>query len=429
MSTNTTQIPAPLNSLTPSETPAVAAPAHHKFGPSSHKNREICPGWKNDQDSDKSAANEGTLMHLSTETGNLSGLTEEQAAQVTKCINYVAGLLRKGTVIEDRKEARLTILGGRTFGTTDRLILIRRPNGKLHIDVVDYKMGWNSVDDASENRQGFNYVLGAADLPGLWQEAETISVHLLLPRRDEVSKHTFTRADLPRLGLIISNILARAEHWSATRDASMLQLNEVNCTYCGRKATCPVMMNYGIAHAKKYAPLEIADEVHSSQITDPAAMAKFFIALKVLEKMVDSGKKHVAEFAKENDLPGFVRRERKGKVTITNSVAAWPQLLKALDITSLESPALVDLINTATFSYTDIVAAVSAKAGKGKPKTEALGKLWTSLQDADCVYEADSTPYLQRVKEDLPIEVAATPVPLPEPAVATTSRVTGPAVE
>jgi hypothetical protein len=394
-------------------------PAHHKFGPSSLKNREICAGWKNDQSSDKSRADEGTKLHLAFENRDLAGLDAEQAEQVQKCINYVAPLEKNALIII--REARLKVLPNpetgkeQTFGTADLVILRRLANGKLHIDVVDEKYGWNPVDDAKENRQGFSYVLGAWELPGEWRQAESCTMHFLSPRIDDVSRHTFFKRDIPRLSLTVSSIIAKAEHWDKTRDPSMLVLNETNCTWCGRKATCPAMINYGIAHAKKYKPLEIAEETHSSTITDPVKMGQFYIALKVLEKLVDSGKKHVAAFTLENDIPGFSRRERKGKVTITNSVSAWPVLLKKFGITSLDDPAIADLINCATFSYADITKFVSDKAGKGKAKTEAVGRLWTDLQDVEAVFQSEPSAYLQRDKEEAVLDVIATPVVEAEP--------------
>jgi hypothetical protein len=438
----------------------VEAPAHHKFGPSSLKNREICPGWKNDQSGDKTAADEGTKMHLAFEKKDLTGLDPEQAEQVTKCLNYAASL-EKGALVVLR-EARLIVLGGQTFGTADLVILRRLKNGKLHIDVLDEKYGRKEVDDAETNRQGFAYVIGAFDLPGDWFKAESCTVHFLTPRRDEVSTHTFFRKDLPRLSLTVSNIIARAEHYSksgetdATRDSSMLQLTEDNCTWCGRKATCPKMLAYGLAHAKKYAPLEIAEETHSSTITDGAKMAQLYTASKILEKMVDSVKKHVIAFSRENEMPGYSLRERKCPVKINNVVLAWPELLKVFEIDLAASPdaaaKLAELIGSCgDFSYADVLKLASSKAAKGQ-KTEAAKQLWITLSNAECVYAGEPTTYLQRNKEtDVAIEVSAVPVLLShtsetreaetpaerlddrvkavEQKVESTSCVTGPAVD
>lgn len=377
-----------------------SAAAHHAIGPSSQKNKAICPGWVNDPYSDKTRADEGTDLHEATEKGRTDGLTPEQAEQVTKCLNYVK-TLEQGA-IEVRKEVRLSILGGKTFGTADRLIK-RKLNAKIHADVIDFKFGWKAVDDAKDNIQGFNYVLGASEL---WPEVDSFKVHFLSPRRDEVSTHTFFRSDLARLRLVVATIIDRVLRWEKTKDDSMLNLDEANCMYCGRKAdgSCPRILQFALTHAKSYAPLEVAEEVHSSQISDPVAMSRFFTAIRVLEKMVDSGKKHVAEYAKTQDIPGYVRRERAGKVSINNSLLAWPVLKEKLGITSLDDPAFMELVAASTFSYSDIQKIVSGRAARGD-KSKAIGALWAALQDADAVRAADPIPYLQRVKDDAPVEV------------------------
>jgi len=384
---------------------------HHKFGPSSLKSRRICPGWKNNQGGDKTAAIEGTMMHLAFERRDMTGLNDEQASQVQKCIDYVTPLETGALIV--LREARLDVLDGQTFGTADLVILRRLKNGRLHIDVVDEKYGKTEVDDAADNDQGYAYVLGAWDLPGEWRKAESCTVHFLSPRLDDVSRHTFYKKDIPRLSMITSTTIGQAEHWDKTRDPSMLRMNETNCSRCARKATgeCHLATNYVIAHAKAYRPLEVAEETHSSRITDPVKMGQFYIALRVLEKMVDSGKKHVAEFALEHDIPGFTRRERKGKVTVNNSVAAWPVLLKTFGIEKLDDPQMIDLINCATFSYADLQNWVSEKAGKGKAKTAAVAALWTDLQNVECVYQAEPSAYLQRDKEEPVTEISATEVP------------------
>ena len=51
--------------------------SHHKYGPSSLKWREICPGWDNEPQPTEGgsiAALEGTMMHKALETGNYEGV-------------------------------------------------------------------------------------------------------------------------------------------------------------------------------------------------------------------------------------------------------------------------------------------------------------------------------------------------------------------
>jgi hypothetical protein len=53
--------------------------SHHKYGPSSLKWREICPGWDNEPQPTEGgsvAALEGTMMHKALETGNYTDLVQ-----------------------------------------------------------------------------------------------------------------------------------------------------------------------------------------------------------------------------------------------------------------------------------------------------------------------------------------------------------------
>jgi hypothetical protein len=61
---------------------------HHKFSPSQLMYREACPGWQPDEGPSSVAAAEGTMMHKALETGDYSGLTEEQK----KCVDMVQDL-------------------------------------------------------------------------------------------------------------------------------------------------------------------------------------------------------------------------------------------------------------------------------------------------------------------------------------------------
>ena len=79
---------------------------HHKFGPSALKYIEICPGFRNSNETNP-VAEEGTFLHEACETGNLDGLSSEQKGLVSSCLTYV-GKLEEGAD-EVHKEVRLII--------------------------------------------------------------------------------------------------------------------------------------------------------------------------------------------------------------------------------------------------------------------------------------------------------------------------------
>ena len=80
--------------------------AHHKFGPSSLKYIEICPGFRNSNETNP-VAEEGTFLHEACESGDLEGLSEEQQGLVGICLDYLTKL-EKGAD-EIHKEIKLDI--------------------------------------------------------------------------------------------------------------------------------------------------------------------------------------------------------------------------------------------------------------------------------------------------------------------------------
>lgn len=362
--------------------------AHAKHGPSSLKNKAVCPGWINDPTSDTTRADEGTRLHAAAESGNLAGLDAEQAGAVTKCLNYLAPLEKNAKVV--LKEVRLNVCGV-TWGTSDRVIVTK--DGHLH--VPDFKFGFGSVDDAEVNLQGWAYALGAW---ALYPECPTCTVHFLLPRRDEVSHHTFTRADISRMELAVRTVIARCEEFDRSGDVSMLHATEDNCLYCGRKGTCPKVTSVALATVKKYAPLEIVEEVHSSQITNPAQMAKLVSMVKVIEKFVDSVKHHSLQMAL--DQGGLY--DESGKAIYELAQKSAPRevanLGSAVDV--LRSFGLTDaeLLTACKLSLPKALSLVGEKAPRGK-KSALIGEVETKLSEAGAIAQAEPIRYLKKVKE------------------------------
>lgn len=369
---------------------------HHIFGPSTLKNRAVCPGWTNDQYSDKTRADEGTLLHAAAETGDYSKLvTDEQRQCVDLVLSYVRPLEAKATRVF--KEQRVEILGGKTFGTADRIIYSAANGG--HIDVVDFKFGRNPVDDAENNLQGHAYLLGGWDfVRSLGLPVRTGKVHFLLPRLDVVDVAAFeVEKDYSRLGLAIGIVLDRAQEFATTGNEELLNPTAENCLYCGRKAGCQKVINYSLATAKKYAPLELVEEVHSSAITDPAQMAKLLTASRILEKMVDSVKTHAMQLALEQggtlcDEHGNVVyeiAERAGNRKITDLGLALPVLSKYLDDR--------ELLQVAEVSLPGALKLIASKAKRGE-KAKVMGAVEAELAELDAVTSGEPTKYLRRAK-------------------------------
>lgn len=360
-------------------------PKHAKFGPSSLKSRELCPGWRNDSSSDTSRADEGTMLHLAVETGELPAtLTDEQKHCVDECLKFCAVLEKDA--LEVYKEVRLSICGGLTFGTSDRVII--KMNGRKKIaHVPDFKFGYNAIDDAEENRQGMAYAVGVFEK----FDVEEVYIWFVIPRRDEILYHIFTRADVARLELIVRTIIARCEEFDKTGDNTMLRPSEAACLYCGRKGKCEAVKNYALTISQNYATLEVVDNVHSSQITDPEKMARAFTLARIMEKWAESVKKHALEMhLNGGELPGYEIRERAATREINNPILALPVLREYLD--------QEEIVACAKLSLSKMEKIVSDKAEKGK-KSKAVGEFNRKLLEAECVTNGEPTRFLQRSKE------------------------------
>ena len=382
----------PISEGAPAPTPEPET--HHKFAPSSMKFRAICPGFDQDQTGDSSKADLGTLSHKAFELGDLSILpTKESRDAVRKCLK-IAVRLEKGAD-EIHKEVRLSILGGLTYGTSDEVII-----KKTHADVLDEKYGLLPIDDPKENWQGWSYASGVFDR---WPKLQTVTVWFLIPYRDEVLQHTFSRAEFVGINLKLRIVIERAKKFResgstyATRDASFLKMTEEGCTYCAHKAECPASVDYALATTKKYAPLELVDDVHSSQITEPAKMVKLLRASKILEKMCESVNQHARTFAAEH---GGLHDET-GKMVYKLASRASPRKIKnigaAIDVFR-EHLTDGELLLESDISLTGCLDRIANKAARGQ-KAKLRGAVETKLAEADALSCGEPTYFLTKVRE------------------------------
>jgi hypothetical protein len=82
---------------------------HHELGPSTLKYVEICPSYRSSNETNP-FAEEGTMLHEAAETGELSGLNEEQLRHVVSCLDYIKPMEDAADRVE--KEMRVEIRHG-----------------------------------------------------------------------------------------------------------------------------------------------------------------------------------------------------------------------------------------------------------------------------------------------------------------------------
>lgn len=326
---------------------------HAKYPPSKLRNLELCVGYENDN-TPNVAASEGTLMHKACETGDLSSLDEEQTEAVQKCTSYVQRLVQP-TTRKKLHEVRLNV-AGYTWGTAD-CILIQREG---RADVVDFKFGRNSVDDAESNIQGWCYAVGVFYN---FSDVDSIAIHFLLPRRDEVSQHTFTRADYENMVLRISTIIARRRAYEDKPDPEKLTPIPANCLYCARKAECTRLHAIALRYAGGYdVTFEIPPEFHPSNIQDPRQMAVLLPAAQVMERWAKSVKEHSTQMVLNGtEIPGQRLVSRQGAVEIRDAQAAFDSARALLPDLTLE-----EFVSIVKVSKSDLEELVRDKSPRGQ---------------------------------------------------------------
>lgn len=378
--------PSTTRTMTTAPTPTIEAgeaSPHAKHSPSSFAYKEICPGFKNSDESGP-AAEEGHRLHKALETGKLDGLDDEQLQVVEMCRGYVEELENQvrgegERALEILREHRVAICDGATFGTLDYAIFNRRLN---RADLVDFKFGRRAVPDAEGNPQVQAYVLG------LFEEnpdIQTVTVHILLPRRDEVSRATYSRQDIPQIRLRISTIIARCE----APDPELRPTE--NCLWCARQATCPALHKHALTIAAGYGDeLKLPDEFHPGHITDPTMMSRALVVAKVMEKWCDSVKHHALKMRLEGqEIPGHELRSRAGTRKISDPLAAWAAVRDRI------SPdQFIGCTEVSLPKLESIFAEAAPRGGKSKAKQE----LSEALADLGIVETGKESFYLAKTK-------------------------------
>lgn len=289
------------------------APEHAKHSPSSLKNKEICPGWLNDPTADTERADEGTKLHLAAQTGNLAGLTDDQAAAVNVCLEYVRELLP--TNCQLYREIKLDV-DGLTWGTAD---VVAWDEVNEFVDVVDYKFGRLPVDDAEVNLQGWCYVLGAMKRFG----AKKGRVTFILPRLGIVSEHTFSEDDLPILRRRIETVIERAEKH---KPSDLNATDPILCKRCGCAGWCVELARRNVKSLSKMGH-NLPESLDPTKITEPAQISNVLDIVPAIEQWIKKIKEVALERAKKGEeIPGYHMVTIKGHRTISDPASVWAVL-------------------------------------------------------------------------------------------------------
>jgi hypothetical protein len=367
-------------------TPEVLAPekkSHARYSPSKLDDLSRCIRFKYkeqkvDEDEDPTdAATEGTLMHKAAETGNLAGLSREQAFQVQKALDYVEGLKASDEFSGDSKEARV-LLKDLTYGTADRVLISAKAPRYAH--VIDYKFGRLDGEHAFQVR-----TYGA----GIMEEhtyLERALLHVVAPRigdpeppieagRDLVTQ---VRGELERLYEKID------DPWEpATPDAEL-------CSRCARASKCPAF-NSNVVTVARNVGLPMPSTFSPGMLVTPVDRARAHTIARALkewaEQVIDANNAFVAQGGAM--LPGYkeIQRSTGWSIPVDNRLSAYD----ALQAVGMD---MKDLLAQSKLSIGKLAAMLAERSGtdEGEVKGDILSAL------GDLAVEG-RTRYLQKVKK------------------------------
>jgi len=362
---------------------------HAQWAPSSLGLIEKCPGFRNRPDQKSEAAEAGNRIHHALEKDDVYILTDKSEQHVAqKCKDFIDGIIAEKLPMmpcEDFREIRLAIdLGGdlKTFGTSDRL-LIYNHDGIM----FDYKSGWRFVAPAERNAQAWSYIIGAFEK---FPQLDSITFYLLVPNRDEISYHIFTRADIPEMKLRLNTIIRRAINWT---DALLSPQPEL-CEYCARQASCPALALKALQVAGAVADGLPVPAIMTVSPERPEDIPNLLRLAPLMEAWAEGVRKEALKANLEHgiEIAGFQRLERAIPRAVTSVFGAW-KAIKDKGITLENFLAACSKVSVPQLE--DLMADLAPKGQKGKAR-EALE---CSLRAADVLREEGHIFYLKEKKK------------------------------
>jgi len=287
--------------------------AHAEHSPSSLKEKAKCPGFRNDNTRDTTAADRGSLGHLAVEKENLDIIPADDEflrKSAGLCLAYLRKL-REGVSekITDIREGRYTVLD--QFGHIDHIML----HGST-AELVDYKFAWGKYE--ADSPQFWAYAIGIFHAH---PSVETLNVHVLLPFQGIIDVVTWTRSG--DLDLLVAKVTAIIEA-AKKNDPSGYQTGE-HCAWCNNRATCPRITKLAMTIAEKYQDeLTLPPEYNPELISDPEKIAIAKRLAPILKGWAEKVDARALELRLSGvEIPGWELAERASSFEITDPQAAW----------------------------------------------------------------------------------------------------------
>jgi superfamily II DNA or RNA helicase len=354
--------------------------AHSEHSPSSLKEKAKCPGFRNDQTRDKTAANRGELGHLGVEKENLDVIPPDdpklrEAAGM--CLKYLQSLRSNLDDMKELRERRLQIQD--QFGHVDHIIL----HGKS-AELIDYKFAYGQY--VADSPQFWAYAVGLWDA---FPEVSVITVHVLLPFQGVIDRETWTRdKDYDRLSAQITAIIV-----AARRDDPLDYLTGAHCAWCARQATCPKLSKLALTIADQYKGDELAlpAQYDPANITDPHVIALAKRAAPIMKSWAEKVDARALEMRLHEgiEIPGWDLAERKLPFKITDAQATW-EVVKG----RITPEAFAACADVSIGELEKAIARTAKRGDMGRAKEE----LRDALVDASAARSEGTYQYLKKQK-------------------------------
>ena len=269
------------------------------------------------------------------------------------------------------------------FGTADRVIV-----KGTHVDVVDFKFGRGAIDDADINVQGQAYLLGVMDK---FPDTETAMVHFVVPRRDELLTHDYTREDMEFIRLRLRLIVDRA-----TETDPLLNPTTDACRFCKHRVHCPALGKKLLPLAQQYDDgdkafeVMLRDKLDPATIDDPEVIGKMKHIGFLLKSWMEAVDKKAIKLAVEDgeDIYGYDLSFRTPTAKVTDTQEAYEALQDILTPEEFMSACKVT------------VPALAKKLAEKKPrgqKKDARPEIEGALLEEGVLEEGgEGTPFLRR---------------------------------
>lgn len=283
------------------QTPPVIATEvrlHHPYSPSQLQNLEVCGCYVPREGEVHERAIAGTIAHNVTDAReDDTRLSDDDAGAVHECLEFFdrrANLLHEDREREQKRRNDVAASEGKAefedapnvkemkevYLPIDDLPLPgyndwRTTSGgyvdttlfswcMTRSEIIDWKFGAWAVEEAENNLQGIAYALGIfKKFPSVME----VTVHFFQPHLRLITSCTFYRKDVARLYLRVQTVVAKAVKGRAeARTGNFDRANAMipACNFCGFLGECPKVSAMILTVGKKYAPLEVPDDVTPS---------------------------------------------------------------------------------------------------------------------------------------------------------------------